>query len=916
MAIDAIKATVATLNVRGLCSKSKRLSLFEWAVEKKIDILFLQETFWTSDYTKLCQNEWNGSMYIQESNSVHSKGVAILISKYLKHNIINIKKSTDGRTLGIIINIENVEITLINAYAPNNCIERIHYFNDLKQFVKEMPTQHEHIVISGDLNTIDNPIDRMSGNMERCKESFTELKNNLNLIDSWRYYNPNLRDFTYFHPTKPQCKSRIDYILLNKTLNKYVKDINIFPAPVPDHKCVQAKIIIPKCARGPGYWKLNVSILAEIDYKDMITEIINTTIEHYYDHLSARDLLDFLKIRIKESTIKYCTLRNRTKNFRLKNLENEINSIDCKLNDTLLTISEKNEIISKRISLQHELDKTFAEKAEGARIRAKCKMMEQGERNTSFFHRLEKHRQSNNRIDCLKSSDNKLLTSDCDILNETQNFYQNLYTSENINDQYIEEYLNNTIFSKTLSQDDSSYCDGYIDKKECTKALFIMGNDKSPGIDGLPIEFYKTFWNIIGDTVINSFNESFDNGELSNSQKKAILSLIFKKGDTKLLKNYRPISLTNTDYRILTFTLSLRLQKVIDSIVGQEQTAYIKSRFIGTNARMIEDIIEYCNKYNKAGLILFLDFEKAFDTVEWNFMFKVLNKFNFGSGFINWIKTLYTNPLCLVKNNGYFSNIINLSRGIRQGCAISAIIFILVVEVLSLNLKQNTDIKGIKIPLNSNETYESLISQYADDLSLMLENEESILPSLNTVKKFSDVVGLKLNLDKTEGLWLGSEKHRQKNCHLFELKWPEEPIRALGIYVGHNKDQCYHLNWTKKLELIKEVADIWSLRKLTLIGKIYIIKSELLSKIIYTATILPIPEGLVTKVNKIFYKFIWGNSEKVQRKIINNDYDKGGLKMVDLDSQFSAIKAAWIPRYLNDCKNLIPWTFFSKILFA
>ena len=87
----------------------------------------------------------------------------------------------------------------------------------------------------------------------------------------------------------------------------------------------------------------------------------------------------------------------------------------------------------------------------------------------------------------------------------------------------------------------------------------------------------------------------------------------------------------------------------------------------------------------------------------------------------------------------------------------------------------------------------------------------------------------------------------------------------------------------------------------------------MLSKIIYTATILPIPEGLVTKVNKIFYKFIWGNSEKVQRKIINNDYDKGGLKMVDLDSQFSAIKAAWIPRYLNDCKNLIPWTFLAKL---
>ena len=146
-----------------------------------------------------------------------------------------------------------------------------------------------------------------------------------------------------------------------------------------------------------------------------------------------------------------------------------------------------------------------------------------------------------------------------------------------------------------------------------------MGKNKSSGLDGIPTEFCLALWETIGPLVINSFNESFDNQELSDSQKCVVLTLTFKKGDRAFLKKYHPISFTNTVYRILTFTLSLRLQKVIGTIVGFEQTGYIRSRFIGTNARLLEDVIEHCDIYHMEGLMVFLDFEKGFDTVEWPF---------------------------------------------------------------------------------------------------------------------------------------------------------------------------------------------------------------------------------------------------------------------------------------------------------
>ena len=218
--------------------------------------------------------------------------------------------------------------------------------------------------------------------------------------------------------------------------------------------------------------------------------------------------------------------------------------------------------------------------------------------------------------------------------------------------------------------------------------------------------------------------------------------------------------------------------------MGHEQTGYIRTRFIGSNARLVQDIIEYCDKYNKTGLILFLDFEKAFDTVEWPFMFKTLQAFNFGENFINWIKTLYQKPSSIVKNNGYLSEPIRMERGIRQGCAISAMIFILVVEMLALKLKQNKNISGISISRSNGLIHGHLFSQYADDIVIFSKNEFIINPTIATVNDFSSVAGLRLNLCKTEGLWLCKLKYKPNNEKHYSINFPDNPIRSLGIFVG------------------------------------------------------------------------------------------------------------------------------------
>ena len=170
------------------------------------------------------------------------------------------------------------------------------------------------------------------------------------------------------------------------------------------------------------------------------------------------------------------------------------------------------------------------------------------------------------------------------------------------------------------------------------------------------------------------FNHSHDTGNLPDSLRKSVMSLIYKKDDEDDIRNYRPISLTNIDYRILAFTLAERMQKVLGDIIN-DQTAYIKGRYMGTNIRLVSDIIDYYDLTKKSGILLMLDFQKAFDSLEWDFLKKALIFLNFGESFIRWIEVIYHKPQACIKNNGYMSDLFDISRGIRQGCPVSALLF-------------------------------------------------------------------------------------------------------------------------------------------------------------------------------------------------------------------------------------------------
>ena len=166
----------------------------------------------------------------------------------------------------------------------------------------------------------------------------------------------------------------------------------------------------------------------------------------------------------------------------------------------------------------------------------------------------------------------------------------------------------------------------------------------------------------------------------------------------------------NTDYKIATRAIALRKAKILPSIIHSDQTDYVKKRFIGQNIRSISDVMECCQGSKVPGIALFLDFKKAFDSIEWSFSFNALRTFGSGDMLVKWIKIFYANPQSCVSNNGVATPFFPLERGVRQGCTLSGILFVIGVELLASAIRSDKSIKGLSL-----DSKEFKLSQYADD---------------------------------------------------------------------------------------------------------------------------------------------------------------------------------------------------------
>lgn len=444
-----------------------------------------------------------------------------------------------------------------------------------------------------------------------------------------------------------------------------------------------------------------------------------------------------------------------------------------------------------------------------------------------------------------------------------------------------------------LDDTDQQSCEGTITLQECESVIKKFKKNKSPGNDGIPVEFYLEFWNEIKQPLINCYNYSFENGLLTTSQRQAIISLISKPGkDRTHIENWRPISLLNIDYKIMTKCLSERLAKIIDKIVHQSQFGFIKGRNINDALRTILDIVEYTDMENKPGILLALDFQKAFDSLSWDYLFKTLKAYNFGIDYLTWVKLCYTDISSCVTNYKYASPYFALQRGVRQGDPLSLYLFILALETLSMKIREDEHINGITVGDKAIK-----VITFADDTTAFAKNERGAKKMFRYIQYFEKLAGLKLNKSKSDGFWLGANKN--SNFKPLGIAW-KTCIKILGINISYNKQEAIKLNFQTKLIKIKQILSIWAQRDLTIYGKILLIKSFALSQILHISSILPVPVKFISDLEEIVYNFLWnGKQHKVKKHVIIQKYENGGQNMISIQDMITGQRLTWIQKYLR-----------------
>jgi len=250
-----------------------------------------------------------------------------------------------------------------------------------------------------------------------------------------------------------------------------------------------------------------------------------------------------------------------------------------------------------------------------------------------------------------------------------------------------------------LSDEAASQCEGLITVVECEKAIDSMSNYKTPGTDGLPKEFYVFAFKYIGTSFVRFLNRCLNEGMLPPSQRQGLITLICKdptNADT--LKNWRPISLLNTDYKILSKVLTMRLSKIIDEIVHPDQTCSVPGRMIHDNVHLIRNLVEYTNDKNMSAALISMDQSKAFDRVSHDYLFNVLSNFGFKSQFISLVKLLYTDIRSSILVNGFITEQFPVKRSVRQGCSLSPLLYVLCMEPFAHRIRMCPMIKGIPLP--------------------------------------------------------------------------------------------------------------------------------------------------------------------------------------------------------------------------
>lgn len=873
---------VVTLNVRGFRSAAKQLRVKGILESLNVDIALLQETHFSScsDVAALQKIlPWKG---IHSFGTRLSAGVAALVAPTFQGRVVKFARDVQGRVLTLDVARGGRLLRLANVYAPNEYRERNDFFANLGGYLNG----RRDLLVAGDFNCVlDQARDVIGGTQRYQPWKGRELQRLVNagaLVDAWRHLHNGTPVFTFAAQGR---QARLDRFYLSSSLVTSAQDCDVIQVGTPfsyvsDHAAV---LLTLRDLQGFGAqrlsWRLNIRLLED----EEVVKDVRRLIERHLAHPSrSGEWWDDLKTEVR---LRFQEWGRRRAADRRKDLSIVQWGLRSLLQTGLVTAAEREEYAALQADLRTLLAASVRESPGRTATKRRGDNPPSEERNSS---KVSSTMEQLYRNDGTTTSSLDEMTALC------EQYYTRLYARRHVDSSTWDHWSERL---PSLWQTFADELDIDASCEDLQQAMLKISKGKAAGSDGLPIEFYHKFCDLLGRPLLAVFKSALADGVLPSSAREGHIKLICKDDSrAKDLSAWRPITLLNADYKIWAKTLQLRMARAMEDLVSTTQVCAVPGRSIAQHLSAIRDIAYWVADRKSSALILTVDQEKAFDRIDHGFLMHLMRHYGFGDLMLKWIALLYTRITSRVIVNGRASAPFPVQAGVRQGCPVSPLLFVLVFDAALRQLSRPEVVPRLPVP---GSQHHPTIFAYADDLTVVTTSEDAVKQVVHVLQEYGKASGARVNAAKSTVMRWGSVGAEGEVAGI--------PVRTSAKILGINFSATGPLigNWITAARDAQQQSRDWQALELDFRARSEVIKSRMCSRWWYHGAVFqPNPE-VTRRLHKIMFHLFWsGRPERVRRAVMVQPPERGGLGLPDVQLFCAALGIHTTFRVLDDSTHI------------